>query len=405
MIPELIFTLLAAGVLIALYAWYHERRQRYRPYYKPEPTPAAGYPVAAARHSVCLVGDTGNITDAQHDPVLKLLRQWLGQTQHRGTLIFLGDNIYPVGLPPEGHKTRAIAERRLKVQLDLVKDYPGQVYFISGNHDWNKGRANGLEYVLRQEAYVTRYLHRPHCYLPGGGCPGPVEVLLSEAVVLIFINTQWWVQKGTRPIGPAADCTAHSEADFFQQLADLLERHRQKQVIVAGHHPLYSNAMHGGKFTVKQHVFPLTAAHKRFYVPLPVAGSIYPVYRKLFGPEEDMSNPRYRRLRKKLLRIFQSHQNIIYAAGHDHNLQYFHVRDNHFLVSGAGSKTAFVQSGGKSSFVHENKGFFTVDYFDAANIWLSALEPPIAPATNATVAYRKNLAAVSTQPTVYSKTV
>jgi hypothetical protein len=381
----------------SFYAWYHERRQRYKPYFKPAEytLPDTQYPKNGLQHSVCLVGDTGNITDAQHDPVINLLKQWLTQTQERGTIIFLGDNIYPIGLPPEGHKTRAIAERRLKIQLDLVKDYPGRVYFISGNHDWNKGRENGLEYVLRQEAYIKAYLNRPDCYLPSGGCPGPIAIPLTENLVVIFINTQWWVQKGIRPVGATYNCTANSEADFFAQLEVLLQQHSTKQIIIAAHHPLYSNAMHGGKFTMKQHLFPLTAAHKRFYVPLPVAGSIYPVYRKLYGPEEDMSHPRYRRLRRKLLQIFHRHRNILYAAGHDHNLQYFNIKNNHYLVSGSGSKTAYVQSGGKSSFVHEHKGFFTIDYFNGNHIWLRAWEPP-APAPAATekytVAYEKNIA-------------
>ena len=389
-LPVLIILVVSLG----LYAWYRERRLRYKPYYKLKniPAHADAYPTVAPKHAICLIGDTGNITDPVHDPIAKLLRNWLAENLDFGTLIFLGDNIYPIGLPPVGHKTRAIAEKRLKVQLDLVREYPGQVFFISGNHDWNKGRINGLEYVLRQEEYITSYLNRPHCYLPSGGCPGPVVRHLSEEVMLLFINTQWWVQKGIRPIGKTFNCSTESEADFFDQLEDLLQLHSQKQIIIAAHHPLYSNAMHGGKFTLKQHVFPLTAAHKKFYVPLPVAGSIYPVYRKLYGPEEDMSNPRYRRLRKKLLQIFQKHKNIVYAAGHDHNLQYFAIKNNHYLVSGSGSKTAFVQSGGRATFVHEHKGFFVLDFFDAHNIWLSAIEPPLGTTSDKyKVAFRKKI--------------
>lgn len=397
--PEyLLPALLIIIICLALYAWYRERRLRYKPYYKVKNIlfQSDSYPNVAPKHAICLVGDTGNITDPVQDPVAKLLRTWLDENPVNGTLIFLGDNIYPVGLPPIGHKTRAIAEKRLKVQLDLVREYTGQVFFISGNHDWNKGRANGLEYVLRQEEYITKYLNRPHCYLPSGGCPGPVVHHLSEEVMIVFINTQWWVQKGVRPIGKTYNCTTESEADFFHQLEELLQLYTHKQIIIAAHHPLYSNAMHGGKFTLKQHVFPLTAAHKKFYVPLPLAGSIYPVYRKLYGPEEDMSNPRYRRLRKKLLQLFQTHKNIVYAAGHDHNLQYFAIKNNHYLVSGSGSKTAFVQSGGRATFVHEHKGFFVLDYFDANNIWLSALEPPrINTTDNYTIAFRKKINAIS----------
>jgi hypothetical protein len=77
-----------------------------------------------------------------------------------------------------------------------------------------------------------------------------------------------------------------------------------------------------------------------------------------------------------LLRLLHTHHNIIYAAGHDHNLQYFPVKGNHYLVSGSGSKTAFVKKGGKEIFTHEHKGFFVVDFYSKENVWLRVLEPP-----------------------------
>ena len=145
--------------------------------------------------------------------------------------------------------------------------------------------------------------------------------------------------------------------------------------MVAGHHPLYSNALHGGKFTAKQHVFPLTTVHKRAYLPLPLIGSLLPLYRKVVGAAEDMAHPRYRKMRRRLLRVLHQFPNIIYAAGHDHNLQYFHRYGGHYLVSGAGSKTAFVQKGGNATFVHEHKGFFSIDFYDNGEAWLRTLEP------------------------------
>ena len=80
-------------------------------------------------------------------------------------------------------------------------------------------------------------------------------------------------------------------------------------------------------------------------------------------------------MRRNLLRIFGSHENIIYAAGHDHNLQYFQQHGGHYLVSGSGSKTAFVQKGGQATFVHEHKGFFSLDFYAPHETWLRTLEP------------------------------
>ncbi len=117
---------------------------------------------------------------------------------------------------------------------------------------------------------------------------------------------------------------------------------------------------------------PLTAANKRFLVPLPILGSLYPFYRKHFGAYEDMSHSKYKKMRKRLLRIFNQHSNIVYVAGHDHNLQHFEVRQNHYIVSGSGSKTSFVKKGGKATFSLENLGFFVFNFYKNGELWMEA---------------------------------
>jgi hypothetical protein len=376
----LYYSLLVLFLLFSLWlasAYIRERKYRRKPYFRHKSDKAQVNLEALAKplYSVALLGDIGDINDATHDPVMLLLARWMERQKEAGAIILLGDNIYPIGLPPESHWRFPAAEQKLLTQAQLFKQHPGRVIYLSGNHDWNKARPNGFSFVLRQQHYVHSFLNKPDCYLPLDGCPGPVALPLAPGLRLIVINTQWWVQRGIRPIGTSYGCGVETVDDFFEKLQALLNAHRQEQVIIAAHHPLYSNALHGGKFTLKQHLFPLTAAHKKFYVPLPVAGSLYPVYRKLFGAYEDMSHPRYRRLRKRLLKVLRNYENIIYVAGHDHNLQYFPMRGNHFVVSGSGSKTDFVRKGGRADFTHECRGFFVVDYYGNQEVWLRVLEP------------------------------
>lgn len=375
-LPYLFVAVLAALLFWLLYRFGQERRYRRRPYVAPAARHWATLapPATQPRHRVCLIGDLGAVSTDGQDPVLNLLQRWLQEAGADGTVVLLGDNVYPVGLPPLGNPRRPAAERRLDVQLNLLRDFPGQVVYLSGNHDWNKGRPDGLAYLQAQEAYVRHHLPRAR-YLPANGCPGPVALPLAEGLVLLVVNTQWWVQRGPRPLGQAQGCSATDARQPFVQLRELLRQYQGQQVLVAGHHPLYSNAMHGGKFTVKQHVFPLTAAHKRAYVPLPLVGSLFPAYRRLLGAAEDMAHPRYRRMRRRLLQVLRQFPGTVYAAGHDHNLQYFLRRGVHYLVSGSGSKTAYVAAGGKATFTHEHKGFFSLDYYADGQLWLHTWEP------------------------------
>ncbi|MDJ1499349.1 metallophosphoesterase [Xanthocytophaga agilis] len=326
-------------------------------------------------HSILLIGDAGHPSLDGKDPILHLIHEQLSIYKQDLTVIFLGDNVYPKGLPDKHSALRKISEDRLTAQLDLFKNFDGRLIFLSGNHDWNRGRANGFEYVTRQEKYIENYTNRIDVFLPSNGCPGPKTIKLHENLYLIVINTQWWVQRGYKPIGISAGCEAQSEMHFYELLEQALESLAEKQVIIAGHHPLFSNALHGGRFTLKHHLFPLTALHGKLYFPLPVAGSLYPLYRRFFGAYEDMSFPPYKRMRRKLLSIVKKYRNIVYAAGHDHNLQYFHQHDNHFIVSGSGSKTSFVHKGGKASFTHAQKGCFRLDYYKNQELWLHVLEP------------------------------
>lgn len=377
-----------------LYRFAQERRHRRRPYVAPAARhwPGLAPPAEAPLHRICLIGDPGAVATDGRDPVLNLLRRWLEEAGPNGTVVILGDNVYPVGLPPLGHPRRPQAEHRLQAQLNLLREFPAQVVYLSGNHDWNKGRPDGYAYLQAQEAYVRQHLPNA-LYLPENGCPGPVALPLADNLVLLVLNTQWWVQRGPRPLGRANGCSATDARQPFQQLRQLLRQYQGQQIVVAGHHPLYSNAMHGGKFTVKQHVFPLTAAHKKAYLPLPILGSLFPAYRRLLGAAEDMAHPRYRRLRRRLLQVLREFPGAVYAAGHDHNLQYFLRRGVHYIVSGSASKTAYVAAGGKATFTHERKGFFSLDYYADGQLWLQPWEPADAQGTPAPPSFRWPLTA------------
>ncbi|WP_161891186.1 metallophosphoesterase [Pontibacter russatus] len=387
-VPTLLFAFLA-------FSYWQERKYRRKPFFKladvgwQRNTPPKG---AELVHSVAMLGDVGAVATDGSDPVLQLFGKWQLAVGKAGTAVFLGDNLYPIGLPPEGHRLRQPAEARLDLLLGHIQNYPGKGIFLSGNHDWLKGSKGGYEQMLRQERYVLAHLQDEESYQPRNGCPGPVSLQLAEGLLLVIINTQWFVQRGEKPLGSKQGCPYNDIEEFFIAFNNLLRRNRHQRVIVAAHHPLYSNALHGGKFTMKQHIFPLTAAHRRIYIPLPIFGSLYPFYRKLFGAYEDMSHRKYKKMRKRLLRIMHRYSNIIYVAGHDHNLQHFEVQQNHFIVSGSGSKTAFVKKGGSATFTLEELGFVVLNYYSNGEVWmevLAAAEP-----NEEMVVFRKKLDSV-----------
>ncbi|PCJ83698.1 MAG: hypothetical protein COA57_10605, partial [Flavobacteriales bacterium] len=94
-------------------------------------------------HTIYLIGDCGKDT-ATNQNLLNLQKELLANPN--STAIFLGDNIYPVGLyaGKKSSKKFNISEKKLLTQLSLLDKYKGNVFFVPGNHDWKSGKAGGL---------------------------------------------------------------------------------------------------------------------------------------------------------------------------------------------------------------------------------------------------------------------
>src|SRR4051794_8053608 len=67
------------------------------------------------------------------------------------TILYIGDNLYYTGLPDNALKTYDIRRQVLDSQMDIALGTKAQVYFIPGNHDWDKMQADGWEAIKREQ--------------------------------------------------------------------------------------------------------------------------------------------------------------------------------------------------------------------------------------------------------------
>lgn len=306
-----------------------------------------------------LVGDAGALRD-DHHPVCDWLKQHVDWNDSNNALVYLGDNIYPLGMPSDGSKDLDAAKRVLDYQVSVVAGKKAKAYFIPGNHDWKEGRPGGWEQVRNEGAYLES-LELPNVeMLPQGGCPGPVAVPLGEKMVLVCMDSQWWLQQDDRP-GLESTCDCKDEKTIINALKDIISTYPDKLVVLAMHHPLYTHGVHGGYYTLKEHIFPLTDLQPDLYIPLPLIGSIYPITRGVFGNVQDVHNPRYKDLRQQVEAVIEGHKNVVHVAGHDHGLQLLEHDSSYYVVSGAGSKTGRVKMGSHSLFAKEQPGFAVIE--------------------------------------------
>lgn len=268
--------------------------------------------------SLFLIGDAG-----EPDPraprggvPLESLTVQASAAPQRSVIVFLGDNVYPDGIPEEGEAEYADARRRLETQVLSVP--PGaRGIFIPGNHDWASELPYGLFSVRRQEeliAAMARGGGRDVRMLPGDGCPGPAAVDVGR-LRLIALDTQWWLHNYIVR-DSVTRCAPTTTGEVTAQLRrDVAAPGERRVVIVAGHHPLMTGGEHGAYCGV-------TGPFHRFA-----------------GRSQDVISSANRMMRDSIETAMSVAPPLAYAAGHDHSLQVLYGGENvkFILVSGAGS--------------------------------------------------------------------
>ena len=148
---------------------------------------------------------------------------------------------------------------------------------------------------------------------------------------MLIIDSQWWINDVTKKPGINEGCSVSTREELIQSFREEVALHKDKQIVVAMHHPLYSQGSHGGHYSLNHHLFPLTSLVKWVYLPLPVLGSLYYYLRSGIGNRQDVK--KYHSLRDSLIKDLDYGGDLIFLAGHEHCLQYIKVGDNHYLTS------------------------------------------------------------------------
>ncbi|MEP6551436.1 MAG: hypothetical protein ABJB95_09640, partial [Gemmatimonadales bacterium] len=273
-------------------------------------------PAAEIETTIFFVGDAGEQDPRQVGSPLDSLAAQASVAPWRNIIVYLGDNVYPAGIPAEGAAEWADARRRLEAEVRAIP--PGvRGIFIPGNHDWSNATEFGLYSMRLQERMIASLAGgRDIRLVPSNGCPGPVPLDIGR-VRIIALDTQWWLHAFIVR-DSLSNCAASTTAQVTGALREQVRPSGKGRVVfVAAHHPLMTGGMHGG-----------------------YCGITGP-FRRFGGQSQDIMSSGNKTMRDSLRSAFAGRPPLAFIAGHDHNLQVLRggLNVDYVLVSGAGSES------------------------------------------------------------------
>ncbi len=315
-----------------------------------------------------LAGGYGDAESGPDKEVVDLLKGELEQAPAASTLIFTGDNITAATDNWDTDK------KLIDEQLDLLKGFKGETIFIPGNNEWKSYNTKKIE---KEEEYLDDLDPKDVKFFPKNTCPIEHKVI-NDQLDLILIDSKWFIANWSRIEDINKKCTdIVTRRRFVEELEGYINDGQGKNIVIAMHHPVFSNGKYAAKENFKTHM-----------TPLPIVGTLVNTFNDLSGFDPDRLNSRrYNYLRVLVSSLAKASDRITVVSGHEESLQYLSGGDIHQIISGSlAAKTATKRShdrlvtiGGtldfEGLFTHGEVGFAKLQYFKDGSSDVTFISP------------------------------
>ena len=173
------------------------------------------------------------------------------------------------------------------------------------------------------------------------------------------MDSQWVLQGDDSEERKRSGCDIDDELELITYLQQILAKNKSKNVIIAAHHPVYSNGVTGGNYGAASHL-----------LPLPILGSVITGVKRISGGPQKFGHPQYEAYRSVINQALLNFEGVIHASAHDKNMQYHFQNNNHFIVSGSGADVDFARKGETADFSYMKQGFTKITHTKDQELWL-----------------------------------
>lgn len=296
---------------------------------------------------IILLGDAGHSALDPLQPSIQKIIERAKISPEKTTIVALGDNIYMAGYPQLEDEQAEFDEDQLEsisfldAQLEAAKQSGAKMIFVPGNHDWYATEVDSQAQHIYDYSvqYVVDTSFKPYSK---GREPIPQSIDL-DGVSIVFLDSEWL---------RSANNTDRKNA--FTALDTILTKIRFEQpdnlILITAHHPLETNGPHNGYITSFGYWFVINLIDLFYDVT-----------------EQDIDHADYASMVDGINQITSAYDHVIFAGGHDHNLQVFRRPFDHgpeyTIVSGAGntSKITGVWHSDNTRFALAQEGFIELN--------------------------------------------
>lgn len=322
-------------------------------------------PVGEPQYSTFMVGDLGYDYERGLTTLDAMIRA-MPPGKKKSSLMLLGDITGEEGLRKKGGEELD----HLTAIGKMLGQVPGKVFYTPGENEIGRigkfSRLDRLEdFFEDNEKAFDKKVH----FMPNKQCSGPDDEEIFDRVGLIGINTAWYMADWTRDEEVSEGCDYRNRDAMMAALADEIKGYRDQTKIVMMHHPTQGNGNRGGKYSLRQHLFPLADVIPGAYIPLPVVGSVVRAIQSVGGGPQDVHNLRYQEFIRKLKTGIDDEINVIFVSAHEQNMMLVHEKEYMQIVAGSGSVRGPANGGNDANFVAGQIGYSRLDFYQDGSVY------------------------------------
>ncbi|QCW99440.1 hypothetical protein FGM00_04695 [Aggregatimonas sangjinii] len=260
-------------------------------------------------HSFYLFGGYKADKEKATNPLLLQAQEEIEKTNTPSTIFFLGD-----------YGNKAITSIEQQMGLAKASD---QAYFLLGDEEWKSKKVDSIK---KFEKYVESKDWKTVDFEPENNCPLERKHI-DDNLDMIIVNSTWLISDWDRIRGIHQDCPdIVTLRQFLEKLQNYINDAQDKNVLIAMHHPVFSNGKYAGQHTFGSQL-----------LPIPFLGAAITNYGSLAGfSPKSITNNRYNAYAILMSFLAQESERVTFVSGHENSLQYLVGQNGtHQIISGS----------------------------------------------------------------------